>query len=237
MPVAPPRLFALVAFAVGAGAGAAARPPCYTLIDNAHYIETPCSTTLITIRSGDKQLILRAYPQAAAHVVEAAVLIDPGFPFAENVQATADYIFPYFTGINVNGTNLSGSLTAPFTVRPPVVGREIWVGAMALAPSKWPPASAPPAPLAEDVSVTSFGSVVIASVPVVLPAGPQEGDFRAAYADLGNLLAMLPVPGQWHVNVSSPLSPSFSYFFTQRYNGSAFEIEASAEVYFTKSKI
>lgn len=229
------RLLALVACAAGAG-GAAARP-CYTFIDNARYIETPCFTTLIDYRSGDKRIVLRAYAQAAARVVEAAVLIDPGFPFAENVQATADYIFAYFTGINANATDLSGSLTAPFTVRPAVMGREIWVGAMALAPSKWPAASAPPAPLAEGVSVRSFGGVVIASVPVVLPAAPQEGDFRAALEDLGNLLAALPVPGQWHVNASSPLSPSFSYFFTQRYNGSAFAIEASAEVFFTKAKV
>ena len=148
--------------------------------------------------------------------------------------SVADYLFAYYTGVNSEKANLSSSLTAPFTVRPPRVGDEgTWVGAMALAPSNWPPASAPPAPEADGVSVRSFGGMVIASVPVTLPATPEEGDFRAAYTILGKLLAKLPVPGTWHVNASSLLSPSFSYFFTQRYSGSSFEIEASAEVYHT----
>jgi len=69
----------------------------------------------------------------------------------------------------------------------------------------------------------------------VLPAAPGEGDFRAAYEALGGLLAALPVPGRWRVNASSPLTPAFSYFFTRGYNGSSFEFEASAEVYFTKA--
>ena len=218
--------------AIAAGAAAAARP-CYTLIDSVRYIETPCFTTVIDYHESDKRVVLRAYPNAAAHVVEAAVLIDPGFPFDENVQATADYIFAYFTGINANSANLSSSLTAPFTVRPPVVGREIWVGSMALAPSKWPPASAPPAPKADGVSISNLGGLVVASVPVTLLTAPVEADFRAAYAVLAELLASLPVPGHWHINASSPLSPSFSYYFTQRYDGSAFDIEASAEVYHT----
>jgi len=226
------RLLLLAALAAGA-AGAASRP-CYALIDSARYIETTCFTPLIDYLDGGKRVILRAFPQAAAQFVEAAVMIDPGNPFGEDVEATADYIFNYFTGVNAKAANLSSSLTAPFTVRPPAAGREgLWVGSMALAPSKWPPASAPPAPRADGVSVRSFGGVVIASVPVALPAAPEEGDFRAAYVVLAELLTRLPVPGQWRINASSPLSPSFSYFFTQRYSGSSFEIEASAEVYHT----
>jgi hypothetical protein len=223
------RLLLLLLAALAAGEAAF---PCYALIDSARYVETTCFTPLIDYSDGGKRVVLRAFPPAAAHVVEAAVLIDPGNPFGEDVEATADYIFNYFTGVNAKAANLSSSLTAPFTVRPPAAGREgLWVGSMALAPSKWPPASAPPSPRADGVSVRSFGGVVIASVPVALPAAPAEGDFLAAFEVLADLLARLPVPGRWRINASSPLSPSFSYFLTQRYSGSSFEIEASAEVY------
>lgn len=181
------------------------------------------------------RLLLRAYPQAAARLVEADVLFDPGSPFPAYVDGVADYIFAYLTGVNAAAANLTGARTAPFTVRPPVPGvRENWVGAMALAPSKWPPASAPPAPVAQGVSVRSFGGVVVAAVPVTLAAPPTtDADFLAAYRVLVAALPKLPVPGRWAVNASSPLSPSYNYYYTQRYGGTEHTIEASAEVYHT----
>jgi len=156
-----PRLLALAALV--AGAAAAARP-CYTLIDASNYIETTCATTLVDYSTGNQRIILRAYAPAAAHIVEAAVQIDPGFPFGENVLSVADYLFAYYTGVNSEKANLSSSLTAPFTVRPPRVGDEgTWVGAMALAPSNWPPASAPPAPEAPHRKPTASASAALAA--------------------------------------------------------------------------
>lgn len=220
--------------ALAAATAAATQPPCYAAINTAQAIETPCSTTILDYSDGGVRVVLRAFSPNVATEVEADVLLDPGAPFDEYVRGCADLVFSYFTGVNKLKANLTSALTAPFIVRPPVAGgRENWAGVMALAPSRWPAARAPPAPVAEGVTVRALGGVVIAAVPVALPAAPTEGDFRAAYAALGAHLARLPVPGQWVINASSPQSPSFSFYYTQRFSGPQFLIEASAEVYHT----
>ena len=232
--------------ALAAAAAAAAAPapgPCYAVINDPTVgvtdittIETPCATTLLDYEDTKGfRLALRSYPPAAALVVEARVDDDPGATFEDQVFFTSSFLFEYLTGGNAKQQNLTAALTAPFTLRPPVAGRtaeEDWVGTFALAPSVYHPGgSQPPASTLPAVDVAPFGGVTMAVRPVVLPRPPTENDFRSAYAELESSLAFIPLPGRWVINTSSPLSPSFSFFFTQYYNGSAYQIEAAAEVF------
>jgi len=226
-----------------AAAAATSSAPCYTAIngavglDSVTTIETPCATTLFdfTDNSGGR-LVLRAYPPAAAYVVECRIKDDPGNSFSDNLFFTTTFIFQYLTGGNAKGANLTAtSRTAPITLRPPVAGRaadEDWVGTMALAPSVWPPAEKlPPASTNPLVDVALFGGVTMAVIPKVLTAPPTEDDYRSAYTELEFSLDSNPLPGRWVINTTSPLSPSFSFFFTEQYNGSTWQIEAAAEVF------
>ena len=241
---------ALAASAVAAALGAAPPPkPCYTVIDGASSldsiktIETLCATTLFDYEDKEDamRLVIREYPAAAAFIVESSVLDDPGNSFADNIFFTSSFLFDYLTGQNANKQNLTPkALTAPFTLRPPVVGRstdEAWVGSMALAPSAWQPGSKqqPPASSIPSVDVAIFGGVTMAARPLVLSAPPTEDDFRNAYRDLEFNLAFLPLPGRWVINTTSAFSPSFNFFYTQYYNGSSWQIEAAAEVFHVSS--
>jgi len=228
-----------------APAAANAASPCYTVlngavpIDSVTTIETPCATTLFDYSDKNGvRLALRAYPPAAAYVVAARVADDPGNSFSDNLFFTTSFIFQYLGGSNAKGANLTLSRTAPITLRPPVAGRtadEDWVGTMALAPSVWPPAERlPPASTLPDVDVALFGGVTMAVRPKVLTAPPVEDDFRSAFAELEISLAFVPLPGRWVINTTSPLTPSFSFFSTQYYNGSTWQIEAAAEVFHVK---
>ena len=79
-----------------AAAAATSSAPCYTAIngavglDSVTTIETPCATTLFdfTDNSGGR-LVLRAYPPAAAYVVECRIKDDPGNSFSDNLFFTA----------------------------------------------------------------------------------------------------------------------------------------------------
>ena len=52
---------------------------------------------------------------------------------------------------------------------------------------------------------------------------------------LESLVGFVPAgSGQWVLNSTSP-SPSFAFYFSQAYNGTAYMIEASAEVYFQQA--
>jgi len=240
-----PRL-ALAALAAAAAAAAPAFPPCYAAIDDplpqldVLLIETVCSTTIYDFQDTDAlRITLRAYPAAAtAWVVEASIDDDPGNTFADNLRLLGSYVFDFFGGGNSEILNVTSALTAPFTVRPPVDGRGTWVGAMALAPSLWPAAGkAPPASIIPKiVDVHLFGGVVVAALPLALPAPPTEDDFRAAYKTLELYVSNLPLPtGHWAINATSPLSPSFSFFYKQAFNGSNYQVEVSAEIYFVSA--
>jgi hypothetical protein len=169
-------------------------------------------------------------------LVEATVPDDPGNTWAENVFFTSSFLFGYIDGdYNADKKNLSSALTAPFVLRPVSAERGgdlTWVGAMALAPSLFPAGSSPPAPTIGNINVRPYGELVMASVPVVLPSSPTEDDFRSAYLQLEENVGLVNLPGQWAINVSSPLTPSFNFYFTEAYNGSAWLIEASAEVFY-----
>jgi hypothetical protein len=244
-------LAAIAAFG-GAAVGAAAAPapqPCYTAIndavgiDSVKTIETPCATTLFDYEDKDRavRLVIRAYPAAAAFIVESSLPDDPGNSFDDNVFFTSSFLFDYLTGQNANKQNLAPkALTAPFTLRPPVAGRtadEDWVGSMALAPSVWHPGGKPqpPASTISTVDVALFGGVTMAARPVLLSTPPTEDDFRNAYSELEIYLAFLPLPGRWVINTTSAFSPSFNFFYTQSYNGSTWQIEAAAEVFHVSS--
>jgi hypothetical protein len=235
--------------AASASAAAAAAPspsPCYAVLDGAvgldsiTAIETVCATTLFDYRDATgMRLALRSYPAAAAFVVESSSPDDPGSSFSDQIFFTSSFLFQYLTGGNAQKANLSATaLTAPFTLRPPVAGRSVdedWVGTMALAPSVWHASGKkqPPASTIPVVDVSLFGGVTMAVRPVVLAAPPIEDDFRHAFAELELYLAFLPLPGRWVINTTSPLTPSFNFFFTQFYNGSTWMIEAAAEVFHT----
>ena len=219
-------------------------PPCFVTINDlslipvdARVIESPCFATIYAAGPPSfYQVVLRSYPRDAAMLVEASIPDDPGNTFAQNLFYTSSFIFGYFSGdYNSEQKNISNALTAPFILRPVSAERGgdlTWVGAMALAPSLWPAGSSPPAPSLPNINVRPFGDVVIASVPALLPAAPTEDDFRRAYLQLEELVNLLALPGTWVINVSSPLTPSYSFFFNEAYNGSSYLIEASAEVYF-----
>ena len=240
-------LAALAAAAVAAAPAAPAFPPCYAAIDDPMphldvlLIETVCFTTIYDFQDTDAlRITLRAYPAAAAAawVVEASIDDDPGNTFADNLRLVGNYVFEFFSGGNSEILNVTSALTAPFTVRPPVDGRNTWVGAMALAPSLWPAAGkAPPTSIIPKiVDVHLFGGVVVAALPLALPAPPTEDDYRSAYKTLELYVSNLPLPtGHWAINASSPLSPSFSFFYKQAYNGSNYQVEVSAEVYFVSA--
>ena len=66
----------------------------------------------------------------------------------------------------------------------------------------------------------------------MLPAAPTEDDFRRAYSTLESTVGFVALPGEWFINVSSPLTPSFSFYSTEAYNGTSWLIESSAEVYY-----
>ena len=229
-----------------AAATAAASPTsCFVAINDvtavlafAEVIERPCFTTLYATDS-PFAVSIRAYPRDAAMLVESSISDDPGRSFNENLQDTSYFLFQYFSGDNAKKANLSSALTAPLILRPVSPERSgdlSWVAAMALAPSRWPAGSTPPAPTLSNVAVRPFGEVVIASVPVLLPAAPVEEDFRVAYGLLESLVGFVPAgSGQWVLNNTSPLSPSFSYYFNEAYNGTGYLIEASAEVYFQQA--
>ena len=241
------------AVVVAASAASAAAPspspsPCYTVlgdavgVDNIKTIETPCFTTVFDYRDPTGvRLALRQYPAAAAFVVESSSTDDPGNSFEDQIFFTSSFLFQYLTGSgNANKADLTNALTAPFTLRPPVAGRsadEDWVGTLALAPSVWHASGKkqPPASILPTVDVTVFGGVTMAVRPVVLSAAPTEDDFRQAYAELEIYLAFLPLPGRWTINTTSPLSPSFNFFYKQAYNGSTWLIESAAEVFFVAS--
>jgi hypothetical protein len=237
----------LVALAAAAAASAAAAapafPPCYAAIDDplphldVLLIESPCFTPIYDYQDTDAlRITLRAYPAAAAAawVVEASIDDDPGNTFADNLRLVGNYVFDYFGGGNSEILNVSNALTAPFSIRPPVEGRSTWVGAMALAPSLWPAAKTPPSSIIPKiVDVRPIGGVVVAALPMSLPRAPTEDDFRSAYKTLELYVSVLPLPaGHWTINASSPLSPTFSFYYKQTFNGSNFQIEVSAEVYF-----
>ena len=228
-----------------AAIAAASPSSCFMAIDDvtasrafARVIERPCFITLFAT-DAPFAVSIRAYPRDAAMLVESSIQDDPGRSFSENLQDTSYFLFQYFAGDNAKKANLTSSLTAPLILRPVSPERSgdlSWVAAMALAPSRWPAGSAPPAPTSSNVAVRPFGEVVMASVPVLLPAAPVEEDFRAAYEQLESLVGFVPAgSGQWVLNNTSPLSPSFSFYFGQAYNGTAYLIEASAEVYFQQA--
>ena len=223
-------------------------PPCYAVIDGAsaigfiQTIETTCSRNIFDYQDlNGVRLVLRSYTPTTAFVVESSVEDDPGNSFDDNIFYTSAFLFDYFTGNNANKQNLSANaLTAPFTLRPPVVGRsenEDWIGSMALAPSVWHPSGKPPpASTLATVKVVSYGNLTMAARPVVLSNAPTEDDFRNAYGELENFITFLTIPGgSYRINVSSPFSPSFNFYYTQLYNGTSWQIEAAAEVYFVSS--
>lgn len=223
---------------------AAAAPACFVTINDvtaissfAQVIEGPCFSTIYSLGPPSPfPVTFRSYPRNAAMLVEASIADDPGNTFQENVFFTSSFVFGYIGGeYNADSKNLSSARTAPFVLRPLSAERTgdlTWVGAMALAPSVFPAGSSPPAPTLSNIDVRPFGEVVMASVPAVLPAAPTEDDFRSAYQQLEEIVGLVALPGRWVINASSPLTPSFNFYFTNEYNGSAFLIEASAEVYF-----
>jgi hypothetical protein len=235
----------LLLLAASAAAAAAGPPPkaCYVTIDDvtaltaeARLVEGPCFSPLYTAGMGSPfPITFRSYARDAALVVEATIPDDEGNTFADNVFFTSSFLFGYFGGSNADSKNLSAALTAPFTLRPvnpERPGPPTWVGSLALAPSVWPVGSSPPAPTDDNVVVRPIDEVVMASVPALLPAAPTEDDFRAAYQSLEELVSLTSLPGEWLINTTSPLTPSFNFFFTEAYNGTGrgWLIEAAAEV-------
>jgi hypothetical protein len=234
----------LGASAAAAAAAASTAPPCFTTINDvaalysdAQVVECPCVATIYAASEPSPfKVSFRAYPRDAAFIVEATIPDDPGNTFEDNIFFTSGFVFGYFDGdYNADKKNLSSALTAPFVLRPVSDergGDPTWVGAMTLAPSQFPADKSPPASTLDSIVVRPFGDLVMASVPAVLPASPTEDDFRNAYQQLEEAVGLVNLPGRWVINVSSPLTPSFNFYFTQAYNGSSWLIEAAAEVYF-----
>jgi hypothetical protein len=217
--------------------------PCYTTINDVNYlltdaqvIETPCYATIFDNSQNPFRITFRSYPAATSLYVEASILDDPGNTYSANLFFTSSYVFGYFTGdYNQGSKNLTNALTAPLILRPVSeerVGDLKWVAAMALAPSLWPAGSSAPKPTLDNMDVKSYDDLVMASVPVLVNNAPTEDDFRSAYQQLETYIGLLALPGQWIINITSPFTPSFNYYFTDDYNGTYYLIEAAAEVYY-----
>jgi hypothetical protein len=239
------RLPLLLSLACATAAAPAPFPPTPCLVSindvsqsyDVSVIERPCFTTIYTSNTDLLPVTFRAYPKGAAFMVTASVGDDPGYTFEDYLDFTSGFVFGFFTGdYNAKKKNLTAALTAPLILRPVSPernGSTTWVGAMALAPSLWPAGSVPPAPTLDNIEIQPFGEVVMASVPAVLSHAPTEDDFRAAFLELEQAVALVALPGTWTINATSPLTPSFNFYYTDAYNGSAWLIEAAAEVFFT----
>jgi hypothetical protein len=242
------RLLFLAACGATTTVAIAAPVACYVTINDinqpssfSEVIESPCFSTIYTTVVQGTSLFpftLRSFPRNAAYLVEASIEDDPGNSFQDNLFFTSGFVFGYIAGDYNSGTkgpvNLTTSRTAPLTLRPVSPerpGAPTWVAAMALAPSLWPAgSSSPPTPTLSNIDVRPFGGVVMASVPAVLSASPTEDDFQTAYKALEEAVGFAP-GGEWVINTTSPLTPSFNFYFTDSYNGTSWLIEASAEVY------
>lgn len=207
------RLLALVfaAAASAASAGALAAPtPCFGSLNGAPF-ETVCYRLLANASGG--LLTVREYAGADAD----ARLVTFAAPatvttYQEALLMTAFYVIDYFTN-----HSLLSSRTVPITLRPPTSAQNSdWIGQMALAPSKWPPAAKPPAPDAPTALVPR-GRLTLASLRATFQQSPQPSDFD----DLcKRLRAAVPTElPAWTVDEASPVSPTHARYFSEDFTG------------------
>ena len=203
--------------------GAAAYNPCYAIIDNNTYYETPCYKTLFTDHNGFE---IRSYSVGAANLVAYNISADVTV-YQEALEMDGYYVLGYFAGYNnEQNESLTNARTVPLSLSVPVPGvRGNWLGFMALAPSKWPVGSQPPAPSngVELLPLAENAPALLASLHVQLQNGsPQPSDFDALCQ---TLLGKVDALSGWKVNKQSPFSPTHSRYYTQNFFGPMFDIE------------
>lgn len=197
------RAFAAILVAA-AVARAAPSKPCFDRLDGKPF-ETVCYKTLANVSGG--ALTVRAYEGASAD----AFLVSNAAPssittYQEALMLTTFYVIDYITN-----HSLLTSRTVPVTLRPPTTAaNDEWIAQMALAPSKWPPASKPPAPFAP-TELVPRGRVTLAALRTTLQQSPQPSDFDALCKQLrAGVQSELPA---WTVDEASPISPTHARYF------------------------
>ena len=188
-------------------------PPCSASFNNATQLETPCYKVVHQATTKDGlPLELRRYSGSEA-IVAASNASAEITVYQEALTMTAYYLIEYLKGPgNVQNKSLLTSRTVPLTLHPPTPSRNFWLGRMALAPSKWPAHSTPPAPVKNellDIAPLGKGTFLLASVRKQYQETPQPSDFDALCATLTSNLGLLGAT----LDPSSIYSPAHAYYF------------------------
>ena len=200
---------AVVVASSGGAAGASSARPCFDSFNTLPF-ETPCYTTLANASGG--ALTVRAYDgaDAAARLVSYAAPASVS-PYQEALMLTSFYVIDYFVN-----KSLGASRTVPLTLRPPSTANAAWLAQMTLAPSKWPPASKPPVPLAPTALVPR-GKTTLASLRTIFEQPPQPSDFDGLCAQLrAGVQVELKA---WVVDDASPVSPTHARYYGELWDG------------------
>ena len=201
------RLF--LALASASAAASLAPKPCFDTL-NGQPFETVCHKTLANASAaGGGLLAVRAYAGASAKAFSVSAAASGSITvYQEALELTTFSVIEYFLNRSVG----ADARTVPLTLRPPTPHHDEWLAQMALAPSRWPPGSTPPAPPYATIKVAPLGDVTLAALRVTVQESPQPADFDALCA---RLRAAVPkeLPA-WTVDEASPVSPTHA-----RYNG------------------
>lgn len=178
--------------------------PCFDTL-NGQPFETVCHKILANASGG--LLTVRAYAGASAKAFAVSSAAPPTVTvYQEALELTTFYVIDYLTN-----KSLVDARTVPLTLRPPTPTHNEWLAQMALAPTRWPPGSTPPAPFAP-IEVAPLGDVTLAALRATLQFSPQPADFDHLCAQLRTAVPKeLPA---WKVDEASPISPTHA-----RYDG------------------
>jgi hypothetical protein len=200
-------LFAI--FSALAAASLAPTKPCFDTF-NAQPFETVCHKTLANASSG--LLTVRAYSGASAEAFAVSSTAPATITvYQEALELTTFCVIDYFTN-----KTLTDARTVPLTLRPPTPTHNEWAAQMALAPSRWPPGSKPPAPYAPS-KIAPLGDVTLAALRATLQGPPQPADFDKLCAQLRAAVRKeLPA---WKVDETSPISPTHARYYGLEWEG------------------
>jgi len=216
-----------------ASAAAAAPPaPCYGRLNSTFRFEEACFTLL---HNGTGGLSLREYSAASARGGVTLVAYNASATitvYQEALELTTFYVIEYFVGFsNALNESLISSRTVPLLLRPPTPAHNLWLGAMALAPSEWPAGKKPPAgrdgvellPLSMAGPKAPAAPLLIAVQRAIFQQSPQPSDFDALCAKLkAGVKAQLP---GYAVDDTSPFTFTHARYFGYEWYGPTFDSE------------
>jgi len=199
-------------------AAAAPPTPCFGTLNNDEPVEEVCFTTLLN-SSTTAGLSVREYPAGAATLVSYNVSALYTVSTFESALTLAGFgVIEYFIGgFNKKKENLLDARTVPFLVLPPAAAGG-WVGRLALAPSKWPAGSKPPAPVDNVTLVPLAKDALTLAVQFVesnTEGGPTGDELAALCARTATAVAAGALPG-WRVDAASPFAAGVYALFYGR---------------------